>query len=240
MKRLSENALVFFERAMSERDIKAPSTFERLFEIINIYFDQHPVLSKEIVTAKEDYFRRTGKINEYDRDFSNRANSFLLWFFFDWTLSDRNSTPFDMYLEHLKEKEDTEGLSIIESQRDHVHSIFKLTKNKKDRIIIKDILSGQKFAIPDKQSLTGCIKGSFFETRVFLLDDTYSIANYFIHHPFNVRKNIRKRIKQIRKEKGSIKSFLIQLHSFHTKWTRYRNIDIKSIYHFDKSIPEAK
>jgi hypothetical protein len=219
---------------------KASAIFDHLFEKTSRYFGQHPVISKELVAAKEEFFTMTGKIGESDNEFGNRMNAFLLWFLFDFKLASTQTTPVDHYVSYLEETNPGEDLSIIQSQKGHVHSLFFFVKEKQGMFIIKDFYTGLKYNISDSRILIGHEKKALFETRIFEIDGTHYFANYFIHHPINVRKGIKKRLKQIKKNKESIKPFLLKLHAYQTKWRRYRNIDIKSIYHFDKSIPEAK
>jgi len=225
---------------MTEKAHKVQTDFETAFEKTNHFFDRHPVLSKEIVTAKEEYFSKTGKIRVDDADFDNRMNAFLSWFIFDWKSSLVSATPIDYYLEYLENREKTEEAKLLKQHKTHTHSLFCFIKNKNGQTIIKDIYSGKKYIIVGSNLMMGHDKSSFFETRIFYADDIYFFGNYFIYHPVLVNKEIRKKIKQMKRLRKPLKPFLIQLHSFHTKWTKYRNINIKSIYHFDKSIPEAK
>lgn len=225
---------------MHEKEVTINSKLEALFERTSRFFDQHPVLSKDLVAAKEEYFSMTGKIGDADNEFGNRMNAFLLWFLFDYQLPSTMTTPVDYFLSHLKKEGMVDDYEILLSQKEHLHSLFYFVKEKSGKIIIKDLYSGHKLSISDSRVLIGQEKDAFFETRIFELDGERYFANFFIYHPVIVRKNIKRRIKQIRKKSESIKPFLLRLHLFNTKWQRYRNIDIKSIYHFDKSVPEAK
>ena len=225
---------------MQEKDAEINVKIEALFERTSRFFDQHPQLSKDLISAKDTFFSMTGKIGENDNEFGNRMNAFLLWFLFDYQLPSTMTTPVDYYLEYLEKKGLQEDYDILSTQKKHIHSLFYFIKEKKDEIIVKDLYSRQKYRISDSRVLIGHEKDAYFETRVFELKGDRYFANFFIYHPVMVRKHIKRRVKQIRKKKESIKPFLLKLHLFHTKWKRYRNIDIKSIYHFDKSIPEAK
>lgn len=225
---------------MAEDRVPMSSIIESTFERTSRFFDQHPVFSKELVSAKETFFSITGKIGETDNEFGNRMNAFLLWFLFDWQLSSTMTTPVDHYLAHLEKSGLNEDFAILQAQKDHIHSLFFFVKEKRDQTIIKDVFSGQKYTISDSRILIGQEKDAIFETRIFELDGAHYFANYFVYHPVIVRKEIKRSLKLIKKKKSPLKPFLMQLHSYHTKWHRYRNINIKSIYHFDKSIPEAK
>ena len=213
---------------------------EKGFEIISSFYDWDEFLLKEIVKAKKEYFGKTGKINETDKDFSNRMNAFLLWFTFDWRCKENLSTPFEIYKQFLLKKELNDEFSMLEGYENHIHSLFELQKTTKGKTQIRDIYSNKKYQISDTDFLIGCLKGALFETRIFQVGESYHFSNYYIPHPLEVKKNIKKRNKQIRKTGESIKPFIFQLHSYHTKWERYRNISIKSIYYFDNSVPEAK
>jgi len=225
---------------MQEKGVEVNSKMEALFENTGRFFDQHPEFSKELIAAKEEYFSITGKIGENDNEFGNRMNAFLLWFLFDYQLASTGTVPVDEYLAHLKANGSTEDLEILNTQKKHLHSLFYFVKEKKDKIIVKDLYSKQKYSISDSRVLIGQEKDAFFETRVFEFGEERYFANFFIYHPINVRRDIKRCVKQIRKKKEPIKPFLLKLHSYHTKWKRYRNINIKSIYHFDNSVPEAK
>lgn len=225
---------------MRGTDVEADSKFEILFENMSSFFDEHPDLSKELIAAKDFYFSLTGKIGENDNEFGNRMNAFLLWFIFDYQLPSTRTAPLDLYLEYCRDNGREADIEVLSSQKKHVHSLFFFVKEKREQIIIKDLYSRQKYSISGSRVLIGQEKDALFETRLFEHDGNRYFANFFIYHPVNVRKDIKRQVKLIRKKKESIKPFLLKLHSYHTKWKRYRNINIKSIYHFDNSVPEAK
>lgn len=225
---------------MQEETESLQQRFESLFEQMSLFFDQHPVWSKEVIAAKKLFFEATGKIKETDDDFTNRMNAFLWWFLFDWQASSIDRSPIEYYYEKLNLEQSGQERRLIEQQRHHVHSLFCFVREKQGRLVVKDILTNRKYVLWGNLPLLHHLKQSVFETRLFCDHDRYVIANYLIHHPASVRSAIFKRVGQIRKQKRSIKPFLLQLHAYHTKWRRYRNINIKSIYYFDKSLPEAK
>jgi hypothetical protein len=231
---------VFVGCFMSDREFSLQQRFEELFERAGLFFEQHPRLSLEIVTAKEAYFSATGRIKESDRDFGNRMNAFLLWFLFDWSLTSGGGRPLDHYLAYLEEAQDAAAISLLRQQQSHLHSLFDFVKRKSDICVIKDVLTGRKYKVSESRLWLDHTKGALFETRVFADDGVYFLANYLIHHPLEVRRGILKKVVGIRKANSSIKPFLMQLHASHTKWINYRHIHIKSIYHLDNSRPEAK
>jgi hypothetical protein len=212
---------------------------ERLFEQMGLFFDSHPTYSADLIAAKDWYFGVTGRIKESDQDFGNRMNAFFLWFLFDWNLP-TGGRPVDRYLAYLQETSTTREAELLHQQQAHHHSLFDFIKHKSELCIIKDVLTGQKHKIQEGWTGLEHNKGSLFEARLFTDNGVNCLANYFIHHPLEVRRAILKKVARIRKEKSSIKPFLIQLHTFHTKWVKYRNIHIKSIYHLDNSRPMAK
>ncbi|PCI28848.1 MAG: hypothetical protein COB67_05395 [SAR324 cluster bacterium] len=216
-------------------------SIEEAIDQITTYFDQQRRLSEDLLLARQEFRNKTGKITENDPHYRNRTQAFLYWFVFDWKVAATQTCPFWVYLEHLEETKNWKEYNLLKPQEEHIHSLFKFIKiTKKGESVIQDLYTGKKYKILDADSLFGVDKGAYFETRLFSSNQTYQFADYFIFHPLEVCRNIRKNIKQLKKNKASIKPFLLQLHSFHTKWSHYRNIDIKSIYHFDDSYPEAK
>ena len=128
----------------------------------------------------------------------------------------------------------------MQLQKEHLHTLFTFVKIKNNKALIKDIFTSKKYIIDDVNYFYGINRNTIFESRIFNINDVIYLSNYLIIHPNNTKKDILKETKNIKKKGLNRKDFFIKLHSFHTKWKRYRNINIKSIYHFDKSIPAAK
>ncbi len=216
-------------------------SFDGFFETMSDYYSNNLILSNELIKARTDYFGLTGKLNESDSNFTNRMNAFLLWFTFDWRCCDTLKTPFEMFKYEFTDTVSNEGLvDRLVKFDSHIHSLFESVKLSNSQAIIRDLFTKTKYEITEPDFLYGSAKGTCFETRIFQVEGKFRFSNYFILHPPVVKKPIKKRCKQIHKKQESIKPFIITLHSYNTKWERYRNIDIRNIYHFDKSIPEAK
>lgn len=216
------------------------NSFDVVFEDMSSFFNDHSLLSKDLVRARDDFFQMTGKLNQSDPSFNNRMNAFLLWFIFDFRSSLDLKTPFELYCEAVRSLQPEVNQDSVCAYKNHTHSLFEFKKMQKEDAIVRDLFSGEKLRIVDPDFLIGSPSGTIFETRVFNLDGQYRFSNYFIQHPAEMKKPIKKRCKQIRKCGETVKPFIAMLHSYHTKWERYRNINIKSIYHFDKSLPAAK
>lgn len=212
--------------------------FNQLFEKIVGFCERD--LSQEILIAKEEYFKKTGKLKDNDPEFDNRMNAFLLWYIFDRRPSDLPNSPISLYCDWLKDEGKDEEIRTITNQKKHIHSLFVHEKTKSGAYIIKDLLTERRYSIPENNALLGFPKGAIFETRLFELDAHYCFANYFIQHPLEVNQAIRKQIKRIKEDILPLKPFFIKLHSYYVKWKNYRSIHIDSIYYFDTSRPEAK
>lgn len=225
---------------MHASDTEVESQIEAIFERPSRYIDQDPLLSSELITAKDVFFSMTGKIRDSDEEFGNRMNAFFMWFLFDYQIPSAQKSPLELYITKYQSEITGEDLAILNAQLDHIHSLFHFVKEKKGETVVKDLYSGKKHRVSENRVLVRQERDAFFETRLFRVGEELHFADYFIYHPLPVRKAIKRRIRQIRKANESFPSFLLKLHSYHTKWRRYRNIDINSIYHFNKSIPEAK
>ena len=222
---------------MAMQSKSAAPSFQEFFESVSSYCERHPVISKELVCAKEEFFFQTGKLQEGGQDFDNRINAFLLWFLFDrkWERSLR--PPLSYYEEHLKKEGNVAAVNLLERQISHIHSLFRLIRFKKGRSLIQDMVTREKYWIDDEGVLSGVEKGIYFETRLFRVSGTRCLANYLIPHPKTVKSEIGKRLKRIGGDKQALKKFCLELHSYYTKWQTYRNISIQNIYRFGKSVP---
>ena len=221
--------------------LEQPSaSFEEFFNRISTFCETNSVIAKEIFEAKEEFFSMTGKVRDDEVEFNNRMNAFLLWFIFDRKPYESLYSPISKYQIHLEKKGWLKELEVVNNQLIHVHSLFKFLKIKNGNTTIKDLISGVKYTLEDENTLIGMGKEIYFETRLFLFNDKRCFSNYFIQHPPIVNKGIRKQLKPVKQEKKLVKPFLMKLQTFNNKYLKYRSIDIKSIYHFDQSIPEAK
>ncbi|MGK0289377.1 MAG: hypothetical protein ACI86H_000814 [bacterium] len=213
------------------------------FEIIADFINEHPTTSQEAVVAKKEYIQQTGVIREADDSYENRMNSFLLWFAFDWKIArEGDRTPYQLFLMILEEKRDVtdEEIQFFTSMYPHQHSLFELKKFTKTESVLKDLFTGTKYVVPDVHSLIGLDKGTFFETRLFEFQQGKCFAHYCIPHPMDVRRNITRQIKLIKKRPQLNTKLVLKLHHFYTKWISYRNIDMRSVYHFDRKYPAVK
>lgn len=216
------------------------STFNRLFEDLVGFCEKDGDLSEEILLAKEEYFQKTGKLKDKDREFDNRMNAFLLWYLFDRRPVDLPDSAVSLYCKWLEDNGRPDEASMVRVQKNHIHSLFVHEKTKNEEYVVRDLLTDRKYQVPENQTLLAFPKGAVFETRIFKFDDTYCFANYFIQHPLEVNASIRKQIKVIKADIHPRKPFFIKLHSYYVKWKNYRSIHIDSIYHFNASLPEAK
>ena len=216
------------------------TSFQDFFESLGSYCEQHPIISKELLQAKDKFFLLTGKLKDNDQEFGNRVNAFLLWFLFDRRFRKNARSPLQYYKEHLENEKNSSEIALLDEQIDHVHSLFKFIRIKNGYSLIKDIVNRKKYLISDGNSLLGFEKGVYFETRLFSFRGEWCLANYTIRHPMAVKKEIRKKLKSIRNDRREQKQFFLELHSYFTKWHSYRSIDIKNIYRFDRSFPGSQ
>lgn len=209
-------------------------------EFIEQFIGEHDKLSIEIVKARETFFERTGTLRESDPSYHYRMRAFLLWFAFNWPLNDQGLTPFHIFMSSPPPSGRDVDYEFCSQLNPHSYTLFELLKIAKGETIVRHLQSGKKIRVQDVDALFAVEKGTYFETRIFHLNEGSYFADYFIFHPLSVQKEINKQIKLIKKQPELMEKLLLKLHHFHTKWENYRNIDLKFIYHFDKSIPEAK
>ena len=210
------------------------------FEQIENYILNHSRLSKEILLAKNQFFKTTGIIRDSDPSYLNRINAFLLWFIFEWKMDDNKLIPLHLILSSAEDEIKDFNFTLCHQLVPHVQSLFEFIKTHKVITHVKDVFSKIKYKVPDESCMIGVESGTFFETRLFVINETLCFSNYFIFHPKEVNKQILAQIKLIINRKDLVPKLLMKLHEFHTKWENYRNMEINYIYHFDKRYPKVK
>ena len=210
-------------------DARTPSKLEAHILEVEKYIASNTLLRKELINAKEIFQEKTGKFKESNQTYESRINAFLYWFIFDWPCSyviDRKA-PYNIYLDNnpLVKKPD----AIVSSQ---IHTLFEFVKITKKETVLVDLFTGKKVLVPDTETLFGFEKGCYFEARVLKFGGKHYFAPFFLMHPQQAYRAIRKQIKLIRKQQDKWDPFLLHLGHLHYKWVNYSNFEVTNIYKF--------
>lgn len=184
-----------------------------------------------LLEAKNKYFELTGIINEEDEEFEFRMNCFNDWYLFHF-LSDRSyTTVIKNYLEsnQINDKVSKALLNVN-------HSLFEFIKvNRRSNIIIRDLISRDKYEIQNNLSEVTLMDNDIFTGRLIYFDDNYYLLKGLCFFPIEVRSILVKECKKYKKSKDLKEKtdFLLKLEFLKTKYIRYGHLDSKKIFRFD-------
>lgn len=184
---------------------------------------------EDLLNAKEEYFRMTGKVNEDDDDYDGRMNAFNHWY-----LLQREQVEGKPPIVGYCEKSGVEQ-GLIDSFMNVNHSLFEYKgTNFKKLHVLKDILHNEKVVLSRDFSMPSVLEDDLFIGRVLNYEERKYLLDGICLVPRDIRSILIKESKKVRKLKDAKRDFefLMQLESLKTKWLRYGHIDAKKIFQF--------
>lgn len=198
----------------------------------------------ELHKARSQFFEWAGQFDESSNDFEVKMSLFMEWFLIDRKFSDGFS-PIEKAREEIKDLTDSE-LEIIEGLEKSSHGIFEFIKEKKgNKILIKDLLDGQKYLIGDVSVLSAFNKEHYFEARVVELNEELIFSGSFCFHAPPANKYILKEFKILKKKTKKMsdeetelekKVLINKLFRMKHKAEQYKHIKIEEIYSNESKI----
>lgn len=189
----------------------------------------------ELLTAKAEYFSRTGEVYEDDPSFDMRMASFLDYYLLDRKLGLLGKTPAEVFLEQ------SEGLSEEEREARRaltatIHSLWEVRKLGKEMIRLRDLFEGKDYEVYERRQPAGLRKGDLIEARLIPVNGKLLFSSAFCFHPEDARKPVLKELKRLKKQSPDFdrRQFIWSLSYMRLKLDRYRNIAVQDIYAFDR------
>ena len=188
----------------------------------------------ELVSAKRDYFRKTGEVFEDDELFEMRMSSFFEWFLFDYRLAAVSLTPAELFVEreqaNLSEEDRVHYRNLSHTQ----HSLFEVGKLKPETIHLKDVFSGKPVQVFERRKPVGIDSGDILEARLLRSnDDKLMFSPAFVFHPRDARRRILKMVKAHKKSGLPPEDLIYRLAYLRLKLDRYKHVRAETIYSED-------
>jgi hypothetical protein len=192
-------------------------------------------LGPELQKAKAEFTRRTGEMFETDASFERRIAAFLEWYVLDRKLSFRpDLTPAELYLLQ-------KGARLTEDERNRyagltrtVLSLFEFKRGKADRLVLRDLLAGEKVEVFERRKPAGLEPGDILEARVVPYEDLLLVADAYACHPRDARKEILEAAKRHRKTAGDAMAaridFVHRVAYFATRSERYKHLSPRQVF----------
>lgn len=190
---------------------------------------------REVYSAKQEYFDKSGVVYENDPEFEQRMCIFMDWYIFDRDLPAVDLPPIKYYFRKNKDHFGSEELDIYHGFCSTIHSIFRLKRHTwtKNGSVITDLFSQKSYTVIDPNMSCGFNRGDIFEARILPHRGLYEFSQGFCFHPIEMKSFILQEIKKVRfQDKNRQTKLILQLAAMKLKHIRFPHIDIKHIYQF--------
>ncbi|HLB05915.1 MAG TPA: hypothetical protein VJL62_04290 [Thermodesulfobacteriota bacterium] len=186
----------------------------------------------DILKAKEEFWKLTGKMYGDEPSFEMRISAFFDWYVFDKKIN--GATPLGTFL--AEESEGYEGeKEIYQDFLNNIHSIFIVKSITSDAMKIRDLFTKSIYFLNGEDAPLGFYKNAVFEGRIFHYKDGLSLSPALCFHPKDSKRIINYILNMARKAgETNILPLIHRLSHMNLKWETYRNIKVKDIYKFEE------
>ena len=186
----------------------------------------------EIMHAKIEFWRATGKMHGDEPSFESRMAAFFDWYLFDNKVD--GLTPLEAFLnEDFDEHEDER--EIYNEFLNNIHSIFIVKKIAYNAIKVRDIFTRLDYTLNIEEGSTGFYSGAVFEGRILPYKGGLYLTPALCFHPKGSRGIIKHVFNMVRKAgETDILPLIHRLSHMNLKWETYRNIKVSDIYKFEE------
>jgi hypothetical protein len=206
---------------------QAPGRLHTLVERLALEFAEEPHRA-EIAAAREDYFTRSGKVVEEDRDlFESRMASFLEWYVLERPLAG-GPPPVVRALERAAASDDNRRL-LAYLATSH-HSLFDLVAVRGDTIELEDLLGGARFLVLERRSTVGFGVGDLVEARLFWDGTRVIFGKTFLYHPRDAREEALDAVEGAVARGDAREEIFFQLARLHCRWHRHGHVAAARVY----------
>ena len=195
----------------------------------------------EAISAKDEFCRFAGVMDEMAADYEMKFNQFADWYLFTRPLSENGITPVRLQAQANPLKASDEDLPFYTNLANSRHSLFLYLKTSKNDLHVKDLFSNYKLVIKDSPVLHGFEKDSPFEGRLIPLNDSFMFSNCFCFHPTESKKYIQAQIKVVNKmhdteQESAREALIMKLFQMKYKYERYRHVAITEVYNDESRV----
>lgn len=186
---------------------------------------------EEIQEARNEFFSKTGQINEDDQFFESRMALFFDWYIFDRKLNGSQFTPIKDFYRKNKDIFSPENSLYYRGLANHIHSIFNLIKLNTENVQLTDLATRKNYNVNPGPIRLSLSLGDIFEGRIVPFGKEWWFTTGFCFHPKEVKKFILDEIKKARL--GNNKTYqelILELAAMKLKFERYQHIGPEKIY----------
>lgn len=205
----------------------------QVFDLIDKILSHYagPQYIDEVKDAKKIFFDSAGILEEHSDQFDLRMSQFFDWYFFTRDLNGIGHTPLEAHALPRELRFSDEEFKIIDSLKQHRHSLFAYLKSKGSMIYLKDLFSGKKYIVDGSKFTFGFNEEEIFEVRLVPFSDTWVFTRGFCFHPRDAKKFILSEIKKHKKDPDlNPEDLMLRLIKMRYRAERYKHVRVDMIY----------
>jgi len=202
--------------------------FDHLSKALKIYTDND--FRDELISAKSDFFKITGNLNEDDDDYDLRMHSFNDWYLMQYILSDVKRSPISDYI--FSQNVDENIATVLLG---HKRSLFQYTGEKRNgAAVFRNLRDEKNMMVKDKTIAPMFVKGDIFLARYFQLADEIIFMPGLCVIPQEVKSPVVKELVKMKQKqsKRDEQSLMLKIEYLKTKSLRYSHLALEKIFSF--------
>jgi hypothetical protein len=213
-----------------------PSDTGMHLELI-LKWSENQLGAAQIIQAKEDFYKETGKIFPEDECFNERMSYFIDYFVFQRPINTsdiyRGLTPFHSY---LKFKAD-------DAIKQAHHSLYQIRRHSVSQITIEDLINKETFVLKQNSntSFEGLQKKDLFQGFLYHTQTALVLSKGLIFHHHQIHRLIKNHLKKSQNAGNFQREyFLSRLAKIQLGNIRHAHIKPKYYYEKQLSLPTTQ
>jgi hypothetical protein len=191
---------------------------------------------EEVISAREEFFWKTGKVFDDDPFFHERMTFFLDFFVLlrpiaQLMQSDPELTPFVAY-KTIHTPGDTESRKSA-PMTGIVYSLFEINKASDHELVVQDCFTKTRHKVKSRgdQKFRGVNRKSLFQGCLYTHKDSTTISLGCVFHPREANRTLKKLVKRaLKNQPVDIAKTLAEFAKINLKSLRHPHVDPKRIF----------
>ena len=190
-----------------------------------------PGYQREITSAREEYFTRSGKVFEDDAEvYEARTLSFLEWYVVERPLESGLPPILDSLGRSLDSAPTNDRAEAMASLAASHRSLFDIAGVDGSVIELEDVIGGARFRVVERRGTVGFEVGALVEARVVWDGGRPVFAKTFLFHPRDARSEILDFVDEALAEGKDRDEIMFHLARLHLRWHRHGHSNAARIY----------
>jgi hypothetical protein len=187
----------------------------------------------DLLSARREWFGRTGEVFEEDRQLEQRMMGFLEHYACDRVAPHLGRTPARARFEAALREADPDRAAAFRAFTETAHGLFEVRRIARGQVRVRGLFSGITWDVTERRQMVGLRAGDVLEARLIPFAGHVHFAPAYCFHPHEAAPLIKARARRLQKEGGVEADLVADCAQRSLKVDRYRQIAVEKIYDFD-------